>query len=711
MEFKIELGNKKIEVQLNELAEQASGSSWLRMGETTIFSVCQMGEENPEIDYFPLICQYQEKHYAKGEILGSRFLRREGKPSDQSALISRLIDRSVRPLFPKELKREIQIIPNCLSWDEEGDPGVLGLIGTSLALSISEIPWLGPVGAVRIGRKEGEFILFPTQKERKEGELDILLAGIEEKGKFLTNMIECQSREVSEKVILEALEFAEPYLKKIIEFQKEIIKKKGKEKALIEKPEEDSNWEKEVRNLLEKKLEKAFYLDDKKEKEKKIKELQQEIEKKLKDKEKKDKYLQQAEKIIEEEKEAIIKKAILKDKRRIDGRKMNQLRDISAELDFLPRVHGSALFQRGETKVLSVLTLSGPDDRKLIEEMEISGKRRFMHHYNFPPYSAGDVRPLRAPNRREIGHGSLARNALIPLLPSFESFPYTIRVVSEILSSNGSTSMASVSGACLALMAGGVPIKKHLAGIAMGLIAEEDLSQYQILTDIRGAEDHYGKMDFKVAGTEDGITAIQMDTKIKGINEEIFKEALSGAQEARKKIIAVQKKTIKGSREKLSPYAPKINILEIDPDKIGGVIGPGGKIINEIIDDCQVSIDIEDSGKVFITGQKDELIEKAVEWIKNITKEIKTGEIFQGKVKKILDFGAVVEIFPGQEGLVHISEFADFHIKSLDNIIKVGQIIPVKVISVDDQGKIKLSAQKAGFKIKKQGQNGGKDNS
>ena len=404
--------------------------------------------------------------------------------------------------------------------------------------------------------------------------------------------------------------------------------------------------------------------------------------------------------IFENEKEKILRETILREEKRPDGRKLAELREIKTEVDILPRTHGSGIFSRGETKALSILTLGAPGDQQLLEGMEFSGKKRFLHHYNFPPYSVGEVKPLRSPGRREIGHGALAEKAVLPLIPKFEDFPYTIRVVSEMLSSNGSTSMASVSAVCLALMDGGVPIQRPAAGIAIGLITGEK-GEYKILTDIQGPEDSLGDMDFKVAGTEKGITAVQMDVKTKGISPEILKESFERAKKARIQILEIQKKTLAQPRTKLSVFAPRVYIININPEKIGALIGPGGRVINEISKDCEVSIDIEESGKVFVTGKTETAVKKATKWVENITHEVKVGDIFQGKVKKIFDFGAVVEILPGQEGLVHISRFADFRIENIQDIIKIGDIIPVKVIDVEENGKIGLSAKKAGFKVKK----------
>jgi polyribonucleotide nucleotidyltransferase len=691
--FKIEIANRILQVETDELAERASGCVLLKYGDTSLLVVSQLGEEREGVNFFPLTCQYEERYYAAGRIRGSRFMKREGRPSDRSVLISRLIDRAIRPRFPKNFKKEIQVVATCLSWDKENDPAVLGLLGSSLSLLISEIPWQGPVAAVRIGRKDDKFILNPNYQEREEGNLDLLLAAVEKKGELLLNMIEGQGNEVKEDLICQAFEFAKPFLKKLIDFQKEISRKIGKEKTPLSSLSYDPDLEKEVQKFLKGKLEEVLYQKDAQKIEKEIKLLKENL---LKETE--ERYdAEQTLRFFEENLERILKENILKNNKRPDGRKLDEIREVKAKVGLLPRVHGSAFFSRGLTHVLSVATLGSPHDQQLLDEMEIVGKKRFIHYYNFPPYSSGEVKPMRGPGRREIGHGALAEKALVSLMPNFDDFPYTILVVSEVISSNGSTSMASVSGASLSLMDAGVPIKRPAAGISIGLMEDSGGNQ-KLLTDIQGPEDSYGGMDFKVAGTEIGITALQMDVKVDGINDKILKEALDRAKKARLKILTETGKVISRPRSQLSKWAPKIYFLQINPEKIGGVIGPGGKIINEIIDSCGVTIDIEDSGKVFITAEKEEAAKKAIDWVRGITKEVEVGEVFQGKVKRILEFGAFVEILPGQEGLVHISQFLSQRINKVADVVKVGDIIPVKVISIDEMGRINLSAKDAGFK-------------
>jgi len=707
--FKLEIGGKELKVTVTDLAEQASGNVLVQYGDTLVLATAVMSRQDREgADFFPLTVDYEERFYAAGKILGSRYLRRESRPSDEAILTSRFIDRAIRPMFPKNLKREVQIIVTCLSWDGENDPDVIGLIAASLALSISNIPWSGPIAILRVGKNEEKFILNPTYPEREKNNLDFAIAGISSpSAKFLgnknnddilINMMELEGNETEESVILEAIDFAKPNLEKLIDFQKEITKKAGKEKVKILGVPQDLELEKEIKDFLGDKLEKALYQKDQAGKMEEVNVLRTELFDFVKTKYtnppaggEKQKYVNE---FFENEIDRLVHENIISFEKRPDGRKIDEIRKIETEVGLLPRTHGSGLFCRGITKALSILTLGAPGDVRLLEGMETRGKKRFMHHYNFPPYSSGEIKPLRGPGRREIGHGMLAEKALLPLVPGFDEFPYTLRIVTEILSSNGSTSMASVSSSSLSLMDAGVPIKKPAAGIAMGLMQNYS-GKYKILTDIQGPEDHYGDMDFKIAGTEKGVTAIQMDVKIEGVGEEILKESLTRGKKARLQILGEMSKTISKSRPELSPYAPRIIILQINPEKIREVIGPGGKVINEIIDECGVQIDIEDSGRIFVTAEKEDAANKASDWIKNLTREVKVGELFQGKVKRILNFGAFVEMLPGQEGLVHISQLANYRVDKVEDIVKVGDIIPVKVISIDEQGRINLSLKEA----------------
>ena len=682
--FKLTINGRDLVVELKDLAQQANGNVLVRYGDTVVLATAVMSKEGREgVDFFPLTVEYEERFYAAGKILGSRFIRRETKPSDEAILTARAIDRAIRPRFPKDFYKEVQVVVTCLSWDAENDPDVVGLVAASLALAISDIPWSGPIAPLRLARVNDRFILNPTYEERKLSQMDLLLVGMEK----LINMIEMEGDEIDEKIIANAYDFAKPDLEKLIDFQKEIIKKAGKEKLVQQEASPDPLLEEAIRGFLKDRLEKAMA-------EGKGDELKDDLRYFIEGKYpglNKTKY---AWDFLEKETNRVLHENILNKDKRPDGRKLDEIRPIQLEAGLLPRTHGSGMFARGVTRALSILTLGTPSDVRLLEGMEIRGKKRFMHHYNFPPYCSGEVKPMRGPGRREIGHGMLAEKALFHLVPSFEDFPYTMRVVTEILSSNGSTSMASVSAASLALMDAGVPIKAPAAGIAIGLMSDGK-GAYKLLTDIQGPEDHHGDMDFKAAGTKNGLTAMQMDVKVDGITEKILKEALDRAKKARLEILDKISKVLPEPRPELSRWAPRIYTLQINPDKIREVIGPGGKVINEIIEKCEVSIDIEDSGKVFITAEKEEAGQKAVEWVKNLTREIIVGEVFQGKVKRILNFGAFVEILPGQEGMVHISQLADRRVEKVEDVVRVGDIIPVKVIEIDEKGRINLSLKDA----------------
>lgn len=690
--FKLKLGEKDLIVEINDLAEQASGSCLVQYGDTLVLATAVMSEEKREgIDYFPLSVNYEERHYAAGKILGSRYMRREGRPSDGAILTSRLIDRAIRPLFPKGLKKEVQVIITCLSWDKENDPDILGLLAASISLLISDIPWSGPIAPLRIGQEKEKFIINPTYAQREQSSLDLTTSAVEQNNEVLINMIEAEAKEIDEETVSRAIEWAKPYFKKLINFQNQITKKVAKEKVNVEIKELDLKLKQEIKQFLGNKLEKALEQKIKEEQSQAIKQVSQEVIDFVEEK-----YPEQdktaVKDFLEQELKDLVYQNILEKEKRPDNRKLDQVRKLSCQAGLLPRTHGSGLFIRGKTKTLSILTLGSPGDVKLFANMEMVGEKRFMHHYNFPPYSVGEVKPIRGPGRREIGHGMLGEKALKPVIPDAEQFPYTIRIVSEILSSNGSSSMASVCASSLALMDAGVPIKAPVAGIALGLIKKG--KDYKILTDIQGLEDHYGSMDFKIAGTKKGITAIQMDVKIDGISTKILKESLVQAQKARFEILDEIKKTISKPRPELSPFAPRILTIQINPDKIRDVIGKGGKIINEIIQECNVSIDIEETGQVFITSESEESAQKAVEWIEKLTREARVGESFQGTVKKIMDFGAFVEILPGQEGLIHISKLSPGRVEKVTDVVNLRDIVDVKVISIDEQGRINLLLNK-----------------
>ncbi|MBI2624741.1 MAG: polyribonucleotide nucleotidyltransferase [Candidatus Nealsonbacteria bacterium] len=689
--FKLEIGGKDLVVEIRDLASNTNGSCLVRYGDTMILATAVMSKGSAKAqDFFPLTVEYEERFYAAGKILGPRFIKREGRPTDEAIITARLIDRAIRPRFPKNLGREVQVVITTLSWDSQNDPDVLGLVAAFNALNISDIPWQGDMASARIGRIGEKFLINPTYEERVKSQFDFIVSAVKEGNELLLNMIEMEGSEANEDIVFEAFEFAEPYLKKVVEFLGQIKKEIGKEKIALAPPAKDPDLEKEIKEFLGSKLEETLYPKDKSLKTDGIGALKEELALYIEEKypgSGKNKYAQD---FFEKETDRLVHEKAIKEEKRPDGRKLDQVRELNCEAGILPRTHGSGLFMRGETKSLSILTLGAPGDQRLVEGMEMSGKKRFMHHYNFPPYSSGEIKPMRGPGRREIGHGMLAEKALMPLIPTFEKFPYTIRIVSEILSSNGSTSMASVCGSSLALMDAGVPIKAPAAGIAIGLMSDER-KNYKILTDIQGPEDHHGDMDFKVAGTKEGVTAIQMDVKVHGITKEIFKEAMKRAKEARLQILEKITGVLANPRPELSPYAPRIITIQINPDKIREVIGPGGKMINEIIDTCGVEIDIQDSGLIFVTAEKEEAAKKAVAWIENITREIKIGEVFEGKVKRILPFGAFVEIAPGQEGLVHISQLSKNRVNKVEDVVKIGDIVSVKVIEIDEIGRINLS--------------------
>lgn len=682
--FEIEVGGKKIEFEIKNLAERANSDVMVRCGDSQVFITCVMSDNDVKgLGFFPLTVNYEEKYYAAGKILGSRYIRREGRPSDNAVVISRVIDRTIRPLFEKNQWREVQVIATSLSWDEENDPDILGILGASLALSISDIPWQGPVGAIRIGMKNGKLMLNPTYEEREKSLLDIVFAGVKREEKILINMIESSGEEVKEELILEALKKALPEIKKLINFQEKISAEIGQEKMTIEEIEKPE-LEREVKKFLGDRIEEILFgrnplplakgegLNEFK------KELIEFVEKN---------YPEEgwfAKEIFEKEVRKVMQEKILKQEKRVDGRKLDNIREMQGEVGLIPRTHGSGLFCRGLTKSLSILTLGGPGEQQLIEGMEIAGKKRFLHHYNFPPYSTGEVKPLRAPSRREINHGVLAEKALLPLIPESEDFPYTIRIVSEMLSSNGSTSMASVCSSSLALMDAGVPLKRPVAGIAIGLI--QDKQKHKLLTDIQGPEDFHGDMDFKIAGTKQGITALQMDVKIPGITEEVLKEALMKGKKARLTILDLMAKILPKPRSKVSPFAPKIYRLQIPTEKIGEVIGPRGHTIKRIIEETGAAIDVESTGIVYITAADEDSAKKAMGMIKNITREIKIGESFLGKATRNLSFGTFLELVPGQEGLLHSSQ--------TEKPLKIGEKVLVKVISIDEQGRINLALEK-----------------
>ncbi len=690
----LQLGGRELIVKSGLFAEQANGSVRVRYGETEVLATAVMSEKpSANLGYFPLMVDYEERYYAAGKIKGSRFIKREGRPSDEAILAGRAVDRSIRPLFNSRMRQDVQVIITVLSYDGENDPDFISIIAASLALTISDIPWNGPIGAVKIGKLNGEFILNPLVEEKEEGSLDLTVAGTRDK----INMIEAGLKETPEEEILAALELAQKNISKIVDFINEIKKEIGKEKREVFLLQAEKEIEEKIKDILNKtELEKIIFSQEEKHvKDEKLNQLQDKAKKYLEENytgEKLEELLQIVTILFDEMADEIVHKNILEKELRLDKRKLNELRLISSQVRVLSRTHGSGLFNRGKTQVLTVTTLGAPGDEQIIDTMETDSKKRYIHHYNFPPYSVGEVRFMRGPGRREIGHGALAEKALLPVLPDKEEFPYTMLLVSEVLSSNGSSSMASTCGSTLSLMDAGVPIKRPVSGIAMGVIIDEkQKDNYKILTDIQGMEDHYGDMDFKVAGTEKGVTALQMDVKVEGVSIDILRQALKQARKARMEILEVMLKTIDKPRSELSQYAPRIIHMKINPNRIRDVIGSGGKVINEIIDETGVAIDIEDDGSIFITSSDEVSAQKAKEWIENLTREIKVGEVFKARITKIMNFGAFAEILPGQEGLIHISELTDHRVNKVEDVVKVGDIVPVKVKEIDSQGRINLS--------------------
>jgi len=692
--WSLQIGGRILEVETGLLAAQANGAVTVRYGDTVVLATAVMSKNASRISgYFPLMVDFEERYYAAGKIKGSRFVKREGRPSDDAILSGRAVDRTIRPLFNHRMRNDVQVILTVLSYDGENDPDTLAIIAASAALSISNIPWGGPVAAVRVGRLKGDLILNPVNGELTEGDLDLLLSGSEDK----INMVECGSKEVSEEDMAKAFAFGQEAIKKIAGFIAEIQKEIGKEKmapALVQGSNEFEAKIKEI--MLAEGLAEALYDKDKKVIEEKTAAILEKVNEYIKETfpAEVDKLKEVAGIVFEEVSDGIVHTNVLEKEQRPDGRKLNEIRHIDCRVGILPRTHGTGLFTRGETQALTVTTLGSPGDEQVIDTMEVDMKKRYIHLYNFPPFSVGEVRPMRGPGRREVGHGALAEKALIPVLPSKEEFPYTILLVSEVLASNGSSSMASTCGSTLSLMDAGVPIKRPVSGIAMGIIVGKD-DKFKVLTDIQGLEDHYGDMDFKVAGTEKGITALQMDVKVDGVTVEMLAAVLAQSHDNRMQILKSITDVIPTHRAEMSEYAPRIIVMHINPEKIRNVIGTGGKIINEIIDETGVQIDIEDDGSIFITSTDKQSAQKAQEWIENLTHEVKAGEIFNARVTKIMAFGAFAEILPGQEGLIHISEIAERRIEKVEDVLKVGDIIPVKVKEIDSQGRVNLSAKAA----------------
>ncbi|ADO77118.1 polyribonucleotide nucleotidyltransferase [Halanaerobium praevalens] len=686
-EWTIDYAGDQFNFQTGKLAKQANGSVVVRCGDSQVLVTAVMDEPRPGMNYFPLMVNYEERVYAIGQIPGS-VMRREGRPRDEATLAARVIDRSIRPLFPEGFRHDVQIVATILSVDDDHDPEVLALNGASAALTLSDIPFAGPIGGVKVALVDEQIIINPNEEERENSDLDLVVAG----SKDAIMMVEASANEVSEATVLEAMKVAHAEIKKIISLQEEMRQEAGEDKFHFESPTVDSEIQSKVDEILGNKLKEAIQIQEKQARSDKIDELKAELKATINPDEESelDSQIGMAfEKMLKKS----VKSLVVEDGIRPDGRDYDEIRPIWAEVDFVPRAHGSGVFTRGETQALSVLTLGSARDEQTLFGLGENETKRYMHHYNFPSFCVGETSPMRSPGRREIGHGTLGEKALLPVIPSEEEFPYTIRIVSEVLESNGSSSQASICGSSLALMAAGVPIKAPVAGIAMGLMKKDD--DVVILSDIQGFEDFNGDMDFKVAGTEAGITALQMDIKLKGLSYDILEEALEKAKKGRMHIMGKMLDVIPEARPELSENAPAIITMNIDPEKIRFVIGPGGKMINKIIDETGASIDIEDDGLVKIMTDDQEGGQQAQEMIARLTEEVEVGKIYQGKVKRIMNFGAFVEILPNKEGLVHISKLADRHVKEVGDIVSVGDEIPVKVIEIDNQDRINLSLKDA----------------
>ncbi len=680
--FECEVGGRNLIIETGKFAEQASGAVTVRYGDTVVMvTLCISKEPREGVDFLPLTVDYEERLYAAGKIPGG-FIRREGRPSQEATLASRLTDRPLRPLLPKGWRNDVQLIITVLSADQENDPDILAVIGGSAVLSISEMPFDGPVSAVHIGYINGELMLNPTLAQLEDSLLDLVVASTKE----AVVMIEAGAQEVSEDIVIKAIEFGHQANQDIIKLQEQLQQARGKPK--IEVPVSQINPEvvSAISPIINERLDQALYQLEKPAREQAFDDLRKELVDRFEGSFPKKDVLS----AFEAEVRAKIRSNILEKGQRVNGRSLTEVRPISCEVGLLPRTHGSALFTRGRTQVLTITTLGSTRKEQQLDGLGIEETKRFIHHYNFPPFSSGEVKRVGTPGRREIGHGALAERAVAPVLPEDEAFPYTIRLVSEVLSSSGSTSMASVCASSLSLMDAGIPVSGAAAGVAMGLVTS-DQGDYAILTDIEGIEDNHGDMDFKVAGTTKGITALQLDTKLKGIGVEILEKTLEQAREARRFILEVMQQTISSSRPELSRYAPRMHTIMIDPEKIGSVIGTGGRTIRSIIDKTKTTVDVNNDGTVVIGSPDEESARKAIEIIESLTREAEVGGVYTGKVTRLFDFGAMVEILPGKEGLVHISELADYRVAKVDDVVKVGDEITVKVIKIDNLGRINLS--------------------
>jgi polyribonucleotide nucleotidyltransferase len=683
-EYSMEWSGRKVTVEIGQLAKQANGAVMVRYGDTAVLSTATASKEPRNLDFFPLTVNYEERLYAVGKIPGG-FIKREGRPSDKAILASRLIDRPIRPLFAEGFRNDVQVISIVMSVDQDCSTEMAAMFGSSLALCTSDIPFEGPIAGVVVGRVNNEFIINPTVEQAEKSDIHLTVAGT----KDAINMVEAGALEVPEETMLEAIMFGHNEIKRLIEFQEKIIAEIGKEKRQISLYVINQELEAEVRGMCEADMVKAIQVQEKHAREDAIKEVKNQVVAKFIEQEATDEDLKQVKQILDKIVKGEVRRLITVEKIRPDGRKIDEIRPLSSQVSLLPRTHGSALFTRGQTQALSICTLGAMGDVQILDGLGIEEEKRFMHHYNFPSFSVGETGPIRGPGRREIGHGALGERALTPSIPSEKDFPYTIRLVSEVLESNGSTSQASICASTLAMMDAGVPIKSPVAGIAMGLVKSGE--HYTVLSDIQGMEDHLGDMDFKVAGTAKGVTALQMDIKIDGLSREILEEALQQAKIGRMHILDSMLSTLSEPRAELSQFAPKILTMKINPDKIRDVIGPSGKQINKIIEETGVKIDIEQDGTVFIASTNQEMNEKAKKIIEDIVREVLVGEMYLGKVRRVEKFGAFVEIFAGKDGLVHISELAEERVGKVEDVVKIGDEFLVKVTEIDKQGRVNLS--------------------
>lgn len=677
----IKWGDRTLSLETGRLANQADGAVLAQYGETVVLATAVAVPAKEDVDFFPLAVDFEERLYAAGRISSSRFIKREGRPTEEAILTGRLVDRSIRPLFPKDYVQEVQVIITVLSYDSENDPDILSLIAASAVLSMSDIPWKGPITAAKVGLREGELLLNPTRTDLETSDLELVVSANDSR----TVMLEAGAKEVSEDTMFKAIKFAHENTKPVLKLINDFVKETGRDKRSYTPVQVDQAIKEGIVTFIKDNFKEEFLFVHKDERKHTWEQFRDEIYTTFEGKLTK----QQMQSVFDETVKKMIRQAIIEKGKRPDNRPLDQVREIEVEVGLLPRTHGSALFRRGDTQVINVATLGSTSLEQLIDGMQGEATKRFMHHYTFPPFSTGEVRRIGSPGRREIGHGALAERAIAPVIPPQDQFPYTVRVVSEVLSSSGSTSMGSTCAAILSLMDAGVPISAPVSGIAMGLVTDGD--KYVILTDIQELEDFFGDMDFKIAGTEKGITAIQMDTKIEGLTDEMVEKTFSQGKDGRAFILGKMLEVIAKPREEMSQYAPRVRVVHIPPKKIGEVIGTGGKTINRITDETGVAIDIEDDGTIMISGTDPEQTEKAVQWIEAITKEVKPGEIYEGTVKRIMNFGAFVEVLPNKEGLVHISQLAEHRVEDINKEVKVGDKMKVKVTEIDSQGRINLT--------------------